>query len=192
MIVKMEKKSEIISPKEAILMKVGFHGIEELDAIIERKQLEIRQTGFAFWGYGGTLCHPLLAIQPFINSLFSQREKVEVLFVVTSSPFHSKGTDVSEFSIDGVNWQDMPKGIRVSSSKFALVITGLEKIDGLIDASCYEIAFGPSKGKPLASYFRGRVDKAVITLCDRRADIQTIIPVAFRATLVSPHAILVR
>lgn len=181
---------KLVMPKTAILMKIGFHGTEELNEIMERKRAEIMETGYCFWGYGGTLCHPLKAIQPFIDSL--HQNSIEVLFVLTPSLFHSDKLDASEYSIDGISWQGMPRDIRVSASKFALVIKDLKETDSSINTSSYEIAIGPSQGKPLPTYLRGRVDKALITISKIKPNEHNLIPVAFRATLVPPYAVLLR
>ena len=53
-------------PGDGILfMKVGVHARESLEDIIERKDKEIRDAGYALWGYGGSTCHPSTMVQPF-------------------------------------------------------------------------------------------------------------------------------
>ena len=50
--------SAIAAPGSGIIyMKVGVHARETLEEIIARKTQEIRDEGFAMWGYGGG-CHP--------------------------------------------------------------------------------------------------------------------------------------
>lgn len=59
-----------LDPGTAILyMKVGTHANEGLEAIIARKQREIEEAGVAFWGYGGSTCHPTTMVQPFAERL---------------------------------------------------------------------------------------------------------------------------
>lgn len=185
-------ESKQVVPKVILMMKVGFHGAEELEDIIKRKQDEIKQVGYCFWGYGGTLCHPIRLVQPFVNSLFSSKGEIEVLFVETKSPFRFQGTLAKEYSPNGSFWTPIPNGIRVASSRFALVLAKLKRVNLEIDISQYKIAYGPSKGKSLGGYLRGRVDKALAIASPDGDATTALIPVAFRAVLVAPYAILVR
>ena len=53
-------------------MKIGYHAYEKIDDIIKRKLKEEEEAGMVFWGYGGSFCHPINQIRPFIKKcLFS-------------------------------------------------------------------------------------------------------------------------
>jgi len=178
---------EIAEPS-ILLMKVGFHGRESLAEILDRKLAEEREHGKALWGYGGTLCHPIRVVQPFAQS---SNLPVKVLLVETRSPFESSGVFATEWSTDGQSWERFQSPL-VMDSKHALVIKNLRRIVGEVDLSYYQVAYGPSEGRPLEEYFRFRVDKAVARrLNSSRAPTRAVSVVAV-ADLVPPHAILVR
>jgi hypothetical protein len=52
-------------PSQLIVMKVGVHMGEPWEAIIDRKLAEEQAAGVAYWGYGGSVCHPITQVQPF-------------------------------------------------------------------------------------------------------------------------------
>ena len=61
--------ASIIKPGARIVyMKVGTHANEPLDQILDRKLKEIDEAGVAFWGYGGSTCHPVTTVQPFART----------------------------------------------------------------------------------------------------------------------------
>ena len=78
----------------------------------------------------------------------------------TSSELNNEPTRSNYFSTDNKIWKNMDSNINVYGSKYALVIKNLQKCDFEIDLGNYEIAIGNSKGKNLADYLNGRVDKA--------------------------------
>ena len=83
-------------------MKVGFHGQESLSAVIERKGAEEAALGVAYWGYGGTLCHPTKSVQPFGRVCRKNRIPISVMMAVTQSRFISKASVAKELSEDGI------------------------------------------------------------------------------------------
>lgn len=151
-------------PKNALFMKYGVHAGESIESIIDRKKKEIEACGYAFWGYGGTLCHPQTQLKPFLEAASSTREDVYALFMKTPSRFDGNTYECSEFSHDKSTWNRIPNSLSVIGSRYALVIDSLEIVDLRVSPSGYRIAVGPSKGKPLHEYLRGRVDKACATL----------------------------
>ena len=182
----------VVQPHPMILMKVGFHGAEDLENILCRKLQEIRNCGVCYWGYGGTLCHPTKAVQPFVSSLGAQEREIDVFFAVTTSPYRSSALDASSFSADGISWSPLPPHVRVSASRYALVLKSICVFESTLDLAQYEVAIGPSMGKNLAAYFRGRVDKAIARPSKQEGSTPQLVPVALRASLVAPYATLVR
>ena len=73
-------------PESFIFMKVGNHAGENFDAILARKNREREQAGCIFWGYGGTVCHPLMQVQPFAR-LYTKQQGCIYLFM---EPMESK------------------------------------------------------------------------------------------------------
>jgi hypothetical protein len=181
-----------ISPA-VLFMKIGFHTQESLAEIMDRKIKEQDRTGVAFWGYGGTLCHPIKAVQPFAEQCERRKLRVSVVMPITSSRFSGESTEAREYSVDGVNWQLLPIGIHVIASRYALVMTNLRRCDAEIDLMSYSIAIGPKRGRPLGAYVRYRVDKA---LAIRNASVsggqQLRVRLSYIADLVAPYAVLLR
>ena len=66
----------------------------------------------------------------------------------------------TDYSIDKVQWQPIPNGIKVLGSKYAIVCKSIEQCNFSIDLANYVIPIGNSKGKILSNYIRGHVDKA--------------------------------
>jgi hypothetical protein len=166
----------VIAPSAAILMKVGFHAGEEWNEIIARKQGEISSTGVTFWGYGGSACHPLRQVQPFAHQCEGD---VLVTMLWTGSRPLSPSRTADEISVDGEHWQPLPPAVRITGSKWALVL------------GAYEIGVGPSGGKPASAYLRGQSDKA----CVRRSAVRTKPDpraVVARGQLAEPWAVFLR
>jgi len=162
------------NPGDNILfMKVGTHASEELSEIIGRKRAEIDAEGFAFWGYGGTTCHPATMVQMMSNH-FAVPVRAE------------------EYSPDGISWQPVPGGINCKGSRYALLIDSLDEVDDVVDLSRTRVAVGPSRGKIGASYIQGRVDKACLAVTDEPAGDPDIVEIRLRANLIKPYAVFLR
>jgi hypothetical protein len=151
-------------PESFIFMKVGNHAGESFDAILTRKNREREQAGCIFWGYGGTVCHPLMQVQPFAR-LYTKKQGCIYLFM---EPMESKANpDIEparEYSEDGARWHSLPEGISVIGSKYALVLDEINPINFEIDLEKYSVGIGYSRGKNAAEYIQGRVDKGCLTL----------------------------
>ena len=169
-----------------ILMKYGYHANEEVDAIIKRKEKEIKDVGYCFWGYGGTLLHPLTQTQPFCKN-----KKVYLLLTSTPSKFENSAKRANYFSIDKIHYEKIPKGINVLGSKHALVFKDLQKVDMEINLCDYEIGIGVSLGKNLGDYFHGRVDKA-IAIYKGKSQKEKKIHIDYIAELISPYAVFIK
>ena len=141
-----------------VIMKAGPHAGEGLDAIIARKQQEAASAGWCLWGYGGSACHPLTQVQPHAKSALPS--PVTVVFIETASTPAVNSSAASEYSADAREWMLVPEGHRVTGSKWALVLRGLARTCQRIDLGACQVAVGPSAGKNLAAYLRGRCDKA--------------------------------
>jgi len=169
-----------------IFMKYGSHALENVDSIILRKQKEIENVGFCFWGYGGTLLHPLKQVLPFANDKY-----VYIFFMKTESEFLGEGTVYKYYSIDNIKYEKVPMGIKVTGSKKALVFNNLRKVDIRVNLCDYEIAIGPSKGKNLSDYMKGRVDKACAVLTEKSKG-EKIVHIDYIAELVEPYAVFLK
>lgn len=169
-----------------ILMKYGYHANEEVDAIIKRKEKEIKDVGYCFWGYGGTLLHPLTQTQPFCKN-----KKVYLLLTKTPSKFENSAKRANYFSIDKIHYEKITKGINVLGSKHALVFKDLQKVDMEINLCDYEIGIGASLGKNLGDYFHGRVDKAC-AVYKGKSQKEKKIHIDYIAELVSPYAVFIK
>ncbi len=176
----------MVQPSRVIVMKVGVHLGEPWEAIVERKRAEDRVAGIAYWGYGGSVCHPITQVQPFAE----QGSPVEVLMIRTSSDFLGTSTPAVAASTDGRSWEPIPAGV-TTSGRYALVLRSLRATTDELDLGAYEVAIGPKEGTPVTSYLRGRVDKA----CARLVSVPRApdrVPIVLRADLVAPYAVLLK
>jgi hypothetical protein len=173
-------------PSRVIVMKVGVHLSEPWEAIVERKLAEEQVAGVAYWGYGGSVCHPFTQVQPFAE----QSSPVAVLMIRTSSDFLGISTPAVAASRDGRAWEPIPQGV-MTSGTYALILRSLRETTEELDLGAYEVAIGPKEGTPLASYLRGRVDKACARLAPtpRGSD---CLQVVLRAELVAPYAVVLK
>jgi len=140
-------------------MKYGVHAAENVNHIIQRKKNEIMVCGEMFWGYGGTICHPFKQVQPFINQNLENGEDTYLFLSRTNSDFEGNNNSATVMSTNGFEWEILPRGVHIYSSKYALVCNSLEAVDREIDLSEYVVGVGNSTGKQLSEYVRGRVDK---------------------------------
>lgn len=189
--------SAIIRPNQAVLyMKIGVHAREPLESIIQRKRKEIEDEGFAMWGYGGNTCHPTSMVQPFAKSVQETGQKIYLCMKRMTSNHFADPIRAEEYSVDGVKWQRVPKGIHVLGSRYALAIKELreENFDLRLDQS--RVALGRSEGAVGGNYVAGRVDKACLKLTDgvqAPAELgERIEPISLVAELCEPFAVFLR
>jgi hypothetical protein len=188
--------TSIVKPGARILyMKVGTHADEPLESIFERKRKEIVDAGFSLWGYGGNTCHPLTMVQPFARSY----EETGGTIFLCMHPMDSKHFAVSapaeEFSIDGINWQVVPKGINVTGSRYALAIRNLRIEKFRLPLAQTRVAVGISAGVVGAKYINGRVDKACLEVTgesDAKSSNEACEEIELVAELMKPYAVFVR
>ena len=142
-----------------IFMKVGVHAREPLDEILVRKRKEILDEGFAMWGYGGNTCHPNRVRE------FAEGESGRVSLVmqeITSNHWEDQIRATGYSADGGRSWLEVPAGINVLGSRYALCLGEIEDADFSLDLATTRVATGPSLGKPGNDYVRQRVDKACL------------------------------
>jgi hypothetical protein len=180
-----------------IFMKVGDHAGESWEQILERKNREYQDAGKIFWGYGGTACHPLSQVQPFVKEHAAAGDPVYLLM----EPIHSLADpDVlpaTEFSADGINWEPIPQGINVTGSRYALVLDEIRPGQLDLNPAEYVVGIGPSRGKRASNYLQGRVDKACLQYSQPGGIVipgenEKIHEVRYTAKLLEPYAVLLR
>lgn len=186
-----------------VFMRVGTHAGETIEEIVARKRKEIEDAGQAFWGYGGQNCHPRAIVQPYAESVAAAGNVVR-LCLETVAPeketYWAEASEAREWSIDGVNFRLLPKGIRVTGSRYAFVITGLRAERFELPLKSARVAVGPSRGRLGARYIDeigGPVDKAVLRVEDpsdqhlEKGDVETIL-IRYVAELHRPYAVFLK
>jgi hypothetical protein len=183
------------APGAFIFMKVGNHASETFEQILERKKQEYEKAGKIFWGYGGPTCHPLNHIQPFVHVQEQKNGSVYVLMQEIDSRANPAILPARQYSVDGVTWEDLPQGIDVRGSRYALVLDEITTEDFEINLQNYEIGVGPSATNNAAGYLRGHVDKAcLVQTTGQPAPTATpkIKKIKLVARLVKPYAVLLK
>jgi len=184
-------------PDAFIFMKVGTHAGESFESILARKQAEYDAAGRIFWGYGGSVCHPLTQVQPFARRHVGEAGSIYLLMEYINSQADPELHPAQEFSVDGVNWEPMPEGVEVTGSKYALVLDEIQPGELELPSDQYSVGVGPSRGKTAGEYIRGRVDKA----CLSREVVASATPedvdrevrkITHAAKLKDPFAVLLR
>ncbi|MBN9546996.1 MAG: hypothetical protein J0I19_16140 [Alphaproteobacteria bacterium] len=189
-------KNTLISPKTGILfMKVGVHAQESLEAIIARKTKEIEDEGFALWGYGGNTCHPSTMVQPFAREFEHRGGNIVLCMQEMVSNHFAEQVRADDYSINGMEWQSIPKGIKVLGSRYALVIKNLRKTEEILELDKTRVAVGNSMGRSGDKYVQGRVDKACLELAPAAQDTgdqPKTVAINLVADIASPYAVFLR
>lgn len=189
--------NEIVRPGSAVLyMKIGTHANEGLDGIIERKSKEIKDTGFAMWGYGGNTCHPTSMVQPFAKLFADQGRPIHLVMEAMNSNHFAEPLAASEYSVDNRSWKKIPDSINVLGSRYALLIEDLTPAEFELPLDQTRVPVGPSMGRVGSKYIAGRVDKACLEVLDRPLllnDQQPVIKnISLTARLREPYAVFLR
>lgn len=176
---------------DIIYMKVGVHASESLEDILRRKRQEIADVGFSMWGYGGSSCHPNRVRQ------FARAATGPVKLVMQEINSHHFADQVraKQYSPDGgVNWLDVPDGINVLGSKYALCLRSIDDVDFDLSLASTRVAVGLKQGQSGMDYIRGRVDKACLEVVDLEAapGAPGTIHISLVAPLEEPYAVLLR
>lgn len=187
--------SNIITPGRGVLyMKVGTHAQESLDDIIKRKTQEIEDAGYALWGYGGSTCHPQTMVQPFARDFARKGSQIFLVMEPMESKHFAEPVRADESSIDGLQWDTIPKTINVRGSRYALVIKDLHKEEFELPLDRTEVALGRSMGAPGGKYISGRVDKACLTISDddKHSGPARNVQIGLVAEIIEPYAVYLR
>jgi hypothetical protein len=173
-------------------MKVGTHAKESLDDIIERKSREIKDAGFALWGYGGNTCHPETMVQPFARTHYRDGNVIYLCMHPMDSNHFADQIRADDFSINGSDWKDIPGAINVLGSRFALAVKDLRPEEFELPLENTRVAIGRSRGASGSRYIKGRVDKACLEITADTATSGPTIHIGIVAELVEPYAVYVR
>ena len=146
-----------------LFMKIGIHAREPLDEIIHRKLKEIDTAGVAFWGYGASTCHPS-RVQSFAADHERIGNPIHLVMQKMDSNHWAEPLPADQYSTDGRTWIDVPKGIEVRGSRYALVIEDLHEDSFKLPLTRTKVAIGENAGKLGSEYIAGRVDKACLHL----------------------------
>ena len=138
-----------------VFMKYGTHANEPPDTIIKRKINEVNLYGYTFWGYGGTSCHPLNQILPFIKMNFERGEETYLVLSRINTVWNGNSTNASFFSFNNKDWLPIPKEHSIRGSKFAIICRSFEECSYTIDLSSYRVPVGNSQGQLLSNYICG-------------------------------------
>jgi hypothetical protein len=190
--------SDIIKPGQALLyMKVGTHARESLEDIIVRKTREIEDAGLAFWGYGGNTCHPQTMVQPFAHKYEQQGGVIYLCMQPMASKHFAEQIAADEYSVDGVTWEAVPKGVKVLGSRYALLIKRLRKEEFNLPLERTRVAIGKSVGLVGSKYIAGKVDKACLEIVDPSSaagdhEEKQPVHIGIVAELMKPYAVYVR
>ena len=182
-------------PDSIIFMKVGNHARENFESILERKLKEYETTGKIFWGYGGVTCHPINQVQPFAKQHLEKQGSLYIMMQYIDSNADPDILPAEQYSVDGVNWSPIPKGITVTGSRYAMILGEIKPGDLIINPSEYEVGVGSSRGKNAHDYIKGHVDKGCFvrkTLSDVRGDVEKQIKISYQAEVLEPYAVLLR
>lgn len=174
-------------------MKVGTHAGETIEEIVQRKQAEIERLGFAYWGYGGSNCHPLSIVQPFADEL-GVGGKFRLLMEETHAKHFGVDRLAGEYSEDGVHWNALPEGTKVKGSRYALVIEQLDWVKLTLPLSRTEVVIGPNSGRRGDHYVSGLVDKACLQVVDERSSQSNVAGknITLAARIRKPFAVFLR
>ena len=189
--------SDIIKRGAGVLfMKVGTHAQEDLETIIARKTKEIEDEGYAMWGYGGSTCHPRSMVQPFAAMFEERGAPIHLVMQEMASRHFAEPIRADQYSPDNLSWTDIPPGIHVRGSRYALVLKSLEQTDLKLPLNQTVVPVGPRRGKIGSRYLRGQADKACLEILERPEVTNEEEPkeVAIRlvAELKPPYAVFLR
>jgi hypothetical protein len=180
----------MLEPDYVVMMKGGPHAGSGWGDIVNWKVGDLLTAGVTFWGYGGSVCHPTRQVQPFAQQA---SVAVEVAMIPTGSDPGNPPTVSTEWSRDGATWEPLPSGVRVTGSKWALVLDSLELCDEKIDLAEYAVAVGAMAGRSATDYLRHRVDKGCFTRARVSSDGRKHeLPVVLRGRLTEPWAVFLR
>jgi len=183
-------------PKSFIFMKVGSHAGETFEEILERKSREVKVAGCSFWGYGGTTLHPVHHVQPFARLQIKEHGSIYLMMQPMNSHAVPTIVPASEYSVDGIRWEKIPDGIRVTGSRYALVLDEILPDALELSLNAYEVGIGRSSGRIAEEYIRGRVDKGCLVKREEstinQPPAKRTVAIGYTAHLAEPYGVLLR
>lgn len=189
--------NSVIRPGAGVLfMKVGQHAQEDLETIIARKRKEIEQAGFGMWGYGGSTCHPQSMVQPSAEAFAARGEPIHLVMQEMTSRHSAEQLRADQYSADNFEWEDIPRAINVLGSRYALVISSLDRCEMKLPLDQTRVPIGRSMGRIGSRYLRGQVDKACLEVLERPESMNEGEPrdvaINLVAELKAPFAVFLR
>ncbi len=188
--------TDLLKPGDGfIYMKVGTHAQEPLESIFERKRKEIEDAGYALWGYGGNTCHPLHRVRPFAEDYVKRQGRIYLVMQPMNSKHYAPQARAAQFTSNGDSWHDVPEGINVLGSRYALAIRQLERREFELPLAQTRVVAGAQEGKRGDLYIRGRVDKACLEMTPGdidESDERPEVSIGLVAEIVEPYAVIVR
>ena len=185
-------------PEAFIFMKVGTHGGDSLKDILDRKKIELKKAKMIFWGYGGTVLHPMNQVQPFVEKWKKKSVRIEVLMeeIKGDSKSGPPAGTAKQFAVsDEECMKPIPNEI-CTGGKHALVLDEIRecKPELELDLRDYEVGIGPSsKGKKnAADYLSYRTDKGALVKASPRLNRpkeSKCVRIKYRAYLKHPYAV---
>ena len=180
-------------PQAFIYMKVGPHGGETLDEILERKARELETAGRIFWSYGGNILYPETQVQPFAQEWTQKQGSVYVLMERLNQDGYGSGPRAGTATCYSVTHdgerKTIPEGIR-TGPPHALILGEITRVDWKLDLRDFEVGVGPSKCKNAADYIGNRVDKGCLVAASSTPDrVSKPVHIGYQALLLSPYAV---
>jgi hypothetical protein len=189
--------TNIFRPGTGVLfMKVGTHAQESLEDIIKRKRQEIDDAGFAMWGYGGNTCHPRTMVQPFAEEQHAKGQPIVLVMHEMNSRHFAEPLRARRYSPDGINWIEVPAGINVLGSRFALLLRDLRHEEHVLPLAQTRVAVGPNRGRMGSRYLQGQADKACLEMIEtpeqvNEKDVRDV-QISLVAELLDPYAVFLQ
>ncbi len=189
--------------KAFIFMKAGNFGEETLEEIVERKQRELNDVGWTYWGYGGKMgtgpLHPENQVQPFAGQWMKKPGSIQVLMEKIDGgsnielPLAKKYSTVD--SVDEEDWNCLPSGIHLSRTKWALVLDKIRPCHFRLDLRQFKVGIGDKKGTNAAEYLKGKGPTsrgALVKANSMNPGREVQICITYQARLKFPHAVFLK
>src|SRR5262249_14591058 len=142
---------------------------------------------------GGNTCHPQTMVQPFARSYHVKGDTIYLCMDPMDSKHFAHPVRADQLSVDGINWEDIPREINALGSRYALVIKGLRASEFRLPLDTTRVAIGNSMGMQGSRYVRGRVDKACLEITQGASPEEQDGPVIrLVAEVVEPYAVYLR
>jgi hypothetical protein len=97
-------------------------------------------------------------VQPFARLSVREQGKVLLVMEYIDSKAKPEILPAKQYSRDGIHWEPIPRGVKVTGSRFALVLDEILPGDLDIQLASYEVGIGPSgPGMKSCKEFAGAV-----------------------------------